>query len=195
MKTTGSTGLLVGIDLGSMVTFSGLYINPVNPNPEKIKIEDIAHALSQLCRFGGHTNQFYSVAQHCCHVHDFMRDHFDCSENQKLAGLLHDAAEAYLVDLPRPVKGQIPQYKEIEYNLMQVIFRKFGVTESEDTHVLVKQADDAVLRSEAESFMPNGGKEWDWEGIDNRGFVIPSAWTPATAKHTFLRKFNALYPV
>lgn len=89
-------------------TFSGEFVDVINPDPEKINIQDIAHALSHLCRYGGHTDEFYSVAQHSIAVSYLV------PEEVALEGLLHDATEAYMVDLPRPIKKQIKQYSEME---------------------------------------------------------------------------------
>src|ERR1039457_118422 len=87
---------------GFIGTFSGLRFWPLDPNPEKILIDDIAHALAHQCRFGGHASRFYSVAEHSVHVSRL------CPPEDALWGLLHDASEAYLVDLPRPLK-QLPE--------------------------------------------------------------------------------------
>jgi len=102
-------------------TFKGHYVDVFNPDPETIDIEDIAHGLSNTCRFGGHTYVFYSVAQHSSTVarHELM------PEDLKLTALLHDATEAYMCDLPRPIKRHLPSYKEAEEKLMQVIANKF----------------------------------------------------------------------
>lgn len=101
-------------------TYTGKYLDVFNPDPEQICIEDIAHALANTCRFGGHTREFYSVAQHSIMV---------CNRVQpelKLQALMHDAAEAYLTDVPTPIKKQLPAYIELEENLMKVIAAKFG---------------------------------------------------------------------
>lgn len=105
---------------GKIRTNSGIYIDPINPNIEDICIEDIAHALSHQCRFAGHINSFYSVAQHsifCCE---------NVSDKNKIQALLHDASEAYLVDIPSPIKPNLENYKKIEDNLMQLIAKKFN---------------------------------------------------------------------
>lgn len=104
----------------SIRTFTGKYVNPLNPDPDTICIEDIAHALSQICRFGGHLPYFYSVADHSLAVSYCLPD------EHALAGLLHDASEAYLCDIPSPVKRMIPGYAEAEDRLMKVIAAKFG---------------------------------------------------------------------
>lgn len=101
-------------------TFTGIYVNVFEPTEEMICIEDIAHALSNQCRFGGHLPVFYSVAQHSIIMSDKMH------ESHKLAALLHDASEAYLLDIPRPIKKGLSNYKEIEDKLMTAIAAKFG---------------------------------------------------------------------
>src|SRR5665811_1025646 len=87
-------------------TFTGIYMNVFEPTPEMISIEDIAHALTMQCRFGGHLPDFYSVAQHslnCSYLID--------NPKLKLTALLHDASEAYLLDIPRPIKNNLNNYK------------------------------------------------------------------------------------
>jgi len=151
-------------------TVSGKYINPLDPDPECILIEDIAHALSMQCRFGGHTKIFYSVAEHSM---DVARRVW---EVDKLAALLHDASEAYLMDIPSPVKSQIPNYKEAENRLMEVIAKKFGF--EYPLPQMVKMADEKAL-------------VYEWET-----FVIPedpphelAAMSARIARHKFLKMF------
>ena len=105
----------------SIRTVSGQYVNVFDPDPDTILIEDIAHALSQLPRFGGHLPKMYSVAQHsiaCCIL---VPDEF------KMEALLHDASEAYLLDMPRPIKENLPDYKKVEANLQEIICKKFNL--------------------------------------------------------------------
>jgi len=102
-------------------TYTGKKVNPFYPKAEDIDIEDIIHALSMKCRFTGHCNQFMSVAEHSILVSNF------CSNENKLYGLLHDAGEAYLPDVARPLKPFISGFKEIENNLLGVILNKFGL--------------------------------------------------------------------
>lgn len=83
------------------VTATGKLIDLTNPKPEAISIRDIAEALSKLCRFSGHTSTFYSVAQHCCFVHDL------CPLEMRPWALLHDAHEAYIGDVPAPLKNAL----------------------------------------------------------------------------------------
>lgn len=122
-------------------TVSGIYINVFNPSPEMICIEDIAHSLSYQCRFGGHLPKFYSVAQHSLNCSYLIED-----EELKLAALLHDASEAYLMDIPRPIKRGLSNYKEIENNLMELIAAKFGF--SYPLHTKIKEVDEIMLELE-----------------------------------------------
>lgn len=104
----------------SIRTYSGKYINLINPVPDDILIEDIAHALAKQPRFAGHLPVDFSVAQHsllCCKL---------AQKENKLAALMHDASEAYLLDIPTPLKARLKDYKKIEANLMSVIAKKFG---------------------------------------------------------------------
>lgn len=96
-------------------TYSGRFVNVFEPTPEMICIEDIAHGLSRQCRFGGHLEQYYSVAQHSINCSSLV------SSSQAKAALLHDATEAYMSDIPSPIKARMPEYKAIEHGLMVVI--------------------------------------------------------------------------
>ncbi len=136
--------------IGFIRTFTGNVIDVFNPKPEDICIEDIAHALSNLCRFGGHSRRFYSVAEHSIRCADEIEN-----RRNRMAALMHDASEAYLVDLPSPIKAAIPEYKKYEDQLMQVIAQKFGF--KYPLCLEVKAIDRALLMKEwNELIMPNG---------------------------------------
>lgn len=158
---------------GCIRTFSGKYINPCKPDSSLICIEDIAHALSMQPRFGGHLPVFYSVAQHCVLTSSIVAD------EHKLSALLHDASEAYLIDVPRPVKEQLPNYKEIESKLMVVIAGKFGF--DWPLHGNVKDADEDMLLHEWNSLMLNTG---EWNPIE--------PWSQGQAKGRFLDIYYSL---
>lgn len=135
-------------------TFSGQYVNVFDPDPDTILIEDIAHALSHQCRFGGHLPMYYSVAQHSvlCAV--------SVPSEHALAALLHDASEAYMLDIPSPIKKRLPEYKKLEDNLMQVIAKKFEF--QYPLHDEVKNADKILLVKEWQKLMIeiNGMESW-----------------------------------
>lgn len=170
-------------------TFGGHRFWPLDPHVDEVYIEDIAHSLSMQCRFGGHTAVFYSVAQHSVLVSDL------CSPTLKLHGLLHDAAEAYFIDMPRPIKRH-PSVRRviqpIEERLTRIIGKAFGIDQEGFYHPKVKEADLILLATEARDFMhvtPNGGEAW---GIEDPMPKSIHAWTPAQARAAFLKTFNEL---
>lgn len=155
---------------GCIRTYSGLYVDVFDPDPETICIEDIAHALSNLCRFAGHVKSFYSVAQHSVLCSLQVGD--DC----RLEALMHDASEAYLLDIPKPIKNRLEGYKEMEDKMMSIIAAKFGF--------------DYPLRKEVKG-IDNYMLEWEWRDVvltENR-FL---SWEPERAEKEFLMVFNAL---
>lgn len=128
-----------------LTTYTGEHINPINPEIEKIHIEDIAHALSLICRGNGQTTHFYSVAQHCinCCKEANARGY---NERIQLICLLHDASEAYMADLIRPIKVYMNGYQEIEERFLKVVLNKFGVGDYTDKEWKnVKEIDDDLL--------------------------------------------------
>ena len=128
-----------------ITTFSGIQFTPVTPDPAQLDIKDIAHSLSLMCRGNGHIIHFYSVLQHCvnCAIEAKIRG---LSARTQLACLLHDASEAYLSDITRPVKKQLPKYVEIEDNLQNIIYTHFlGAPLSAEEEAAVKQIDDDML--------------------------------------------------
>lgn len=139
-------------------TVSGIYINVFDPKPEMICIEDIAHSLTYQCRFGGHLPKFYSVAQHSLNC-SFLID----EPELKLAALLHDASEAYLLDIPKPIKSGLSNYKEIEDRLMKVIAERFGF--EYPLNDKIKKADEQMLWVEWDYLMLGKGT-WKFESHD-----------------------------
>src|SRR5580704_10754039 len=100
-----------------MGTYTGRQFFPFDPDPASFTIFDIAHALSHICRFNGHTDFHYSVAQHCCLLAAYADNVLDASPIDCLQTLMHDAPEAYLCDIVRPVKKRLPDYREAEKNI------------------------------------------------------------------------------
>ena len=162
-------------------THSARYFQYLHPNPENLLIEDIAHGLSHICRFSGQCLEFYSVAQHSCIVHDNAPDHL------KLEGLLHDASEAYISDIPRPVKTIIPQIKELEHRIqMQVSQRfKFSFPYSNQIQLL----DTQLMLAEAQQLFTQQVAWWV-DGLDPLDVIVTPCWTPKLAKSEFLRRFD-----
>ncbi|MBR4291619.1 MAG: DUF429 domain-containing protein, partial [Oscillospiraceae bacterium] len=142
-----------GDDMSCIKTYTGVMFDPLNPDPDLIDIMDIAHALSMLCRANGHFRSFYSVGQHSINC---MREAKErgYSEKLQLACLLHDASEAYLSDVTRPVKKELPKYLEIEKPLQDAIWAKYldePLTQEEHDHVF--EIDDAILYHEFVALM------------------------------------------
>lgn len=162
-------------------TVKGRQFWPTDPRPEDFDIEEIAHALSMQCRFTGHCAHFYSVAEHSVHVSNIVPSEF------ALAGLLHDASEAYLVDVPRPLK-RLPEfapYREIEQNIQAMIYGVFGL--SRETPIEVKIADEEQLNSEAIELMKPLHKEWH---LSDMGFgIAPKCWNYKEAEFNFLFRY------
>ncbi len=144
--------------MSSITTFSGQDFDPINIDHGKILIEDIAHALSLLCRGNGHLKHFYSVAQHsvnCC-IEAQARGY---SAKVQLICLLHDASEAYLGDVTRPLKTHLAKYLEIEESLQNAIYQKFvGEGIAPDELAKFKQIDDDMLSFEFNRLMNGKAK-------------------------------------
>ena len=146
------------IIMSSMNTFTGKKFDPLNMTTEDVSLMDIAHALSLMCRGGGHLKHFYSVGQHSinCMKEAKARNY---PERIQLACLLHDASEAYLSDIIRPVKVHLSNYLEIEEQIMQTILTHFHLGDlTPEEHALWHQIDDEMLSQELKSLM-NGEHE------------------------------------
>lgn len=126
-------------------TYSGVQFYPTEPDPGEFRIEDIAHALSLICRGNGHVRSFWSVGEHCicCAKEAQARG---LGKRMALACLLHDAGECYLSDIPRPFKKSLPQYRELEDRMLDMIFEKFlGSKLTEEEQKDLKKIDDDLL--------------------------------------------------
>lgn len=128
-----------------ITTYTGRHIDPLHPDPDMICIEDIAHALSLICRGNGQVKTFFSVGQHCinCAREALARGY---SRRVAFACLLHDASECYLSDVPRPFKKTLSGYKEQEKNLLDLIYQKYlGSPLNAKEKQLLKEIDDDML--------------------------------------------------
>ena len=128
-----------------ITTYTGLHFRPTEPDSDLIRIQDIAHALSLICRGNGHVQTFWSVGEHCiCCAKEAAARGF--SERMILACLLHDASECYLSDVPTPFKKELPEYQERENRLLSMIYKKFlGSDLSEEEQIQLKEIDRAML--------------------------------------------------
>lgn len=163
-----------------ITTYSGIHFYPLDAREDEINIHDIAHSLSLQCRFAGHCNKFYSVAEHSCHIFD------TATKENALWGLLHDATEAYLVDLPRPVKNSMPIYKTTENRLMEIIASKYGLIAEMPSEI--KKLDIAILFAEAKQNMNSSTEEWkdQAEPLD----IKLRFWNPKKAEVEFMSRFD-----
>ena len=140
-------------------TISGKRIDYKSVDPLQIDIEDIAISLGNQCRFNGHLHNFYSVAEHSVHVSCLV------DRRLRLASLLHDASEAYLSDIPSPLKKILPQYVEMEGVFESAIAKRFNLEWlTEDDKNKIKTADMEMLCVEACSFYGEENVS-DWDSL------------------------------
>jgi hypothetical protein len=165
-----------------MQTYSGLQFWPLDPRVDEIAIEDIAHALANTCRYNGHCGVFYSVAEHCVILSGF------ASRENKLAALLHDAAEAYTADIPRPLKRYLDGYRLIEERIERAIAAKFGV--KYPWAYEIHELDERILGDERDQIMAKPPADWGLSRPPLNAYL--PCWDPTTAKHVFLHTFRAL---
>lgn len=169
---------------GWIQTFSGGRFFPLDPRSWEVRIEDVAHALSLLCRFGGHARSFYSVAEHSVRVSQA------CAPADAFWGLLHDASEAYLVDLPRPLKRlpELAGYLEAERRVMEAVCVRFGLPSAEPQGL--RHADDLLLATERRDLMAPSDADWGPlpEPLPER--IEP--WPATHAEELFLARFSQL---
>jgi len=132
----------------NIITYTKVRMSPLEPQAEEISIYDIAHALSFMCRANGHIKTFFSVAQHCINC-SLEAKYRGLSERLQLALLLHDASEAYLADITRPVKHNLSRYLEIEFALQTLIYSMYGVTDlTVEECEIIDEIDNAMLHHE-----------------------------------------------
>lgn len=161
-------------------------------------ITEIAHALSMLCRYGGHCSQFYSVAEHSVLVSEIMEKwHL----GDPFEGLLHDATEAYLVDIPGPWKCRLPDYQALEHKLDASVKRFYGLPPEKTQEC--KEADWIALMVEGRALLPSRGDTMIAGGIPERFGELADQWiaqngksifnlTPAGARTSFLHRYEKL---
>lgn len=166
--------------------YGGSQVRPLALRKCDIDIGVIAHALSNICRFGGHCSRFYSVGEHSVRCSQLV------PQPMALWALLHDASEAYLLDIPKPLKHTeaFLEYRSAERRAMEVICGKFGLPVAEPA--IVKIADEKMLATEARDLMQPLHPEWsEWLTVDPLAERI-TPWHPGEAEAKFLRRFHQL---
>ena len=165
-------------------TYLGNRFYPLVPRIDHVCIEDIAHGLAYQCRFNGQTHEFYSVAQHSLVVASLV------PTDLRLAALLHDAAEAYLGDMVKPLKVLLPAFSAIEDQVSAIIAAAFDVDFSD--YAPIKRADLIALATEKRDLMPHSVERWAY--LDGIGAlpqrIVPMS--PGEAKRAFLQEFTRL---
>lgn len=170
-----------------IVTYSGGAFDLIDPQPETVHPVEVAHALSLICRFTGHVRQHYSVAQHCVVVSQLV------PPEDALAGLLHDAAEAYVGDVSKPLKMLLPQYQTVEERVWGAVAARFKI--STTLPASVKRADITALLWEGRDLLAGSTDAW----VDGHlGGAVPSEplvpWSAAEAEARWLARLGALTP-
>lgn len=175
---------------GCIQTYTGLAFYPADPRPEDVDIRDIAHALSNACRWGGHCSRFFSVAEHSVNVSMLVEP------EHALQALLHDATEAYVVDVPRPLKKMLGDvYATLEKRVWDAICARYGMPC--ELHESVKKADDDALLAERNALLgvPHvevwGENSCVMDGAFAARISVVGV-TPVSAEKHFLRRFIEL---
>ena len=174
-------GLLLGFFDSRRIDEIRKKFNPFKIDPNTICIEDIAHALSMLCRFAGHCEPFYTVCEHSIWMSMLAKKH-------KLKALIHDGSEAFLVDLPKPVKRHLKDYQKIEKNVQSAVYKKYGLDDS--TPQEVSTLDHNMCYTEAKQL---GLQKLDWGWNADELDIKLKCLSPKQAEKAFLKRFNELY--
>ncbi|MDQ7877339.1 HD domain-containing protein [Microbacterium sp. QXD-8] len=162
-----------------MQTFTGRQFYPMDPRPDEVDITDIAHSLAMQCRYNGHVRRFYSVAEHCVLMSQVIEPEF------ALWALLHDATEAYVGDMVRPLKLNMPEYRAAEDRVEEAIAERFGLPVPMPARV--KEIDTAILLNERLELLSEPPRPWSTDGEMLAVEIV--GWSPAVAKWEYLARF------
>lgn len=166
-----------------MQTFTGRRFYPLDPQPDEIDPLDIAHALSLICRYGGHVTRFYSVAEHCVLMSRAVEP------EHALWALLHDATEAYVGDMVRPLKHHLPEYRAIEDKVMNAVATRFRITNVMPAEV--KAADNSILLDERAALLTPTDEVWGVDGLEPLGVDV-AGLPPEAAEYAYTERLTEL---
>lgn len=175
-------------------TRSGKKFNFLNPDPATIDIQDIAHGLAKTCRFGGQCRVFYSVAEHSVllmrHAEQKnKRGDLTLTPQDLMVALLHDASEAYMGDVVRPLKQHLPDFMAIESKIIEVIYRKYNLPPGMPDWL--RDMDTRITLDEKNQIMSRSGNAWSIDELQPLGVVMP-LWSPEDAAKRFIQEFERL---
>ena len=181
----------IGTVVHTIAMGSGKYFDYTDPQPEHLDIEDIAQALSNICRFNGHCN-FYSVAEHSVHCANLAED-LSLPDAGIFAALMHDAHEAYIGDMPKPLKNIMPEYSLLENVIEEVVQKHFSASTA--FKKVVKMFDLQMLKAEKAHLFPHD--EENWFGFDKikKVDITIQCWDPRKAMERFLLLFQRYQPL
>jgi hypothetical protein len=167
-------------------TYTGRAFWPGNPKVEDVSIIDIAHHLSNQCRYSGATSQLYSTAQHCCLLSNYVEATLKGSPLDCLQILMHDAAEAYLIDLPRPIKQHLPEFRLWDRNIQMCVRSWLGIGD-EPIPSWQDEIDSRIISDERAQLLSDSGLDWK-HSPPPLGIRI-SPWLPPIAEQQFLMRY------
>lgn len=169
---------------------SGHYVDIINPDPNTLDIYTISSALSKICRFGGHCPKYYSVAEHCIHSTQIgISEGYD--NNALKTIFMHDASEAYIGDIVRPLKANLSQYRKIEERINRAIEYAFNIKFDKFKNE-IKNIDNILLKAEKRTMWPEDKNDWGLENYKDYLFIKFKFWTPKQSEKKFLEIAKAL---
>lgn len=173
-----------------MQTFSGRKFYPLDPRADEVHLADIAHGLAMTCRYGGHAQRYYSVAEHAVIVSCYVPAEY------AREALLHDSSEAYIGDMIRPLKHspEMAEFRKAEAAIERAVFDHFGIVQTDASRAAVKEIDDRILVDEIGALMADPPMYWQRHAAVSPLGATIAALTPAHAEHVFLRRFADLFP-
>ena len=179
-------------------TFSGRMFDVIEPKASDVCIEDIAYPLSVVPRFAGQCGRCWpkvlSIAEHCCTVHDLVAAQYPGNKSLALLALLHDAAEAYVGDMVRPLKVHDDFYRMSEDRIQDAIDEHFGVVRGAEEREIIKRADNIALRAEAYEVMTDRAENWEWGSVPHDTSIAVHCYPPGEAAVEFLSRLGRNLP-